>query len=145
LREPPPPSAQVLAIPVGLPFVPEFSRNFEYRVTGPMPFSGGREPESAGWIAARVPAPIGAAELVALADAWWPAAFSTEPAPRPIATVAFTLQNLLGDRVLPGKKPLWHRARAIAAYEGFFVENRELWTEDGELVAINQQNFVWIR
>ena len=145
LREPPPPWADIAPLPAGLPVVPEFARNFEYRVTGALPFSGAREPESAGWISARVPAPIGAAEIVALADAWWPAAFSTEPGPRPIATIAFSLQNLLGDRVLPGDKPLWHRARAIAAHDGFFVEHRELWTEDGELVALNEQNFVWIR
>jgi hypothetical protein len=145
LPELPPAHAGVVPLPVGLPFVPEFSRNFEYRITGAMPFSGASEPESAGWIVARVPSPIGAAELVALADAWWPAAFSTEPAPRPIATVAFTLQSLRGDRVLPGDTPLWHRARAIAAADGFFGENRELGTGNGELVAINQQNFAWIR
>jgi hypothetical protein len=136
----------VPAIPVGLPFVPEFAQHFEYRVTGPFPFSGGSEPVASGWIRARAPSPtIGAAELVALADAWWPAAFSIEQTKRPIATVAFTLQSLLGDRELPGDRPLHHRARAVASRDGFFVEQRELWTEAGELVALNQQTFVWIR
>jgi hypothetical protein len=145
LRERPTPWTDVAAMPPRLPGGPEFSQHFEYRVTGPFPFSGAPEPETAGWISAREPSPIGAAELVAHADAWWPAAFSTEPAPRPFATVAFTLQNLLGDRVLPADEPLYHRARALVAHEGFFVEYRELWTAAGELVALNQQNFVCIR
>jgi hypothetical protein len=145
LRETPPPWADVVPVPADLPFVPEFSRNFEYRITGPFPFSGGREPDAAGWISARVRVPIGAAELVAHADAWWPAAFSTQTAPRPVATVAFTLQSFLGDRVLPSDRPLHHRARAVASHEGFFAEHRELWTADGELVALNEQTFVWIK
>ncbi|HET6585491.1 MAG TPA: thioesterase family protein, partial [Nannocystaceae bacterium] len=145
-REPLTPWSDVPAVPVGLPFVPEFSQHFEYRVTGPMPFAGGSEPVAAGWIRARAPGPtIAAAELVALADAWWPAAFSIEASKRPIATVAFTLQSLLGDRELPGDRPLHHRARAVVSHDGFFVEHRELWTEAGELVALNQQTFVWIR
>lgn len=144
LREPPPPFADVVPVPVDLPFVPEFSRNFEYRITGPMPFSSGREPDAAGWISPRVPVPIGAVELIALADAWWPAAFSTQNAPRPVATISFALQSLLGDRVLPST-PLFHRARAVVSREGYFAEHRELWTKDGELVALNDQTFVWIK
>lgn len=133
-------------MPAQLPFVPEFAQHLEYRPFGAMPFSGATEPVSAGWIRPRAASRgIGAAELVALADAWWPAAFSIENAPRPIATVAFTMQCLLGGRVLPADVPLLHRARVVAASEGYFVEMRELWTEGGELVALNQQTFVWIR
>ena len=36
------PWIDVVPVPVGLPFVPEFSRHFEYRITGPAPFSGAR-------------------------------------------------------------------------------------------------------
>ena len=52
---------------------------------------------------------------------------------------------LLVDRVLPADVPLLHRAHVAASAQGFFVEMRELWTEGGELVALNQQTFVWIR
>lgn len=141
-----PPWRDCPAVPANLPFVPEFSQHFEYRPFGPMPFTGAAEPVSTGWIRARVASRgVGAAELVALCDAWWPAAFSIERAPRPIATVAYTMQCLLGGRVLPADAPLLHRARVIASAQGFFVELRELWTEAGELVALNQQTFVWIR
>lgn len=145
LPEVPRPWTDVTPVPADLPLVPEFSRNFEYRITGPFPFSSGREPDAAGWISPRVKVPIGTAEIVALADAWWPAAFSTQNAPRPVATVSFMLQSFLGDRLLPAERPLHYRARSIASREGFFAEHRELWTEDGELVALNDQTFVWIK
>lgn len=144
--EPAPPWRDLQAAPRAMPMVPEFTQHMEYRPFGAMPFTGGTDPVSSGWIRPRVASRgIGAAELVALADAWWPAAFSIEHAPRPIATVAFTMQSLLGGRVLPADTPLLHRARVIASAQGFFVEMRELWTETGELVALNQQTFVWIR
>lgn len=144
--EPASPWRECPALPAALPFVPEFSQHLEYRPFGPLPFTGAAEPVSAGWIRPRAASRgIGAAELVALCDAWWPAAFSIERGPRPIATVAYTMQCLLGGRVLPADAPLLHRARVIASAQGFFVELRELWTEAGELVALNQQTFVWIR
>jgi hypothetical protein len=142
----PTPWRDVPATPRELPFVPEFSKHLEYRPFGAMPFSGSQDPVASGWIRPRAASRgIGAAEVVALADAWWPSAFSIERAPRPIATVAYTLQCLLGDRVLPADVPLLHRAHVAASAQGFFVEMRELWTEGGELVALNQQTFVWIR
>ncbi|MBC8068078.1 MAG: thioesterase family protein [Deltaproteobacteria bacterium] len=140
------PAAEVDAIPMENPFAPEFARHFEYRLVGPFPFSGAAEPTVTGWVRPRAaPAKLGAAEVVAIADAWWPAVFSTERGPRPIATIAFTLQSMLGDRELPGDEPLLHRASSPAAGDGFFVEHRELWTADGELVAMNEQTFVWIK
>ncbi len=144
--EPAPPWRECTPMPARLPFVPEFAQHLEYWPLGALPFTGAAEPVSAGWIRPRAAAGgIGAAELVALADAWWPAAFAIESAPRPIATVAFTMQCLLGGRVLPADAPLLHRARVVASAQGYFVEMRELWTEGGELVALNQQTFVWIR
>jgi hypothetical protein len=82
---------------------------------------------------------------VALADAWWPAGIATEAGPRPIGTIAFTLQMFAPREPLDPGEPLFHRARALAAQGGFVVEQRELWTSRGELVALNQQTFVWIR
>ncbi len=144
--EPAPSWRECAALPPGLSMVPEFAKHFEFRPFGPLPFSGAAEAVTSGWIRPRTASRgIGTAELIAMADAWWPAAFSIERAPRPIATIAFTMQCLLGGRVLPAETPLLHRARAVASAQGFFVEMRELWTPSGELVALNQQTFVWIR
>ncbi|HEX2574589.1 MAG TPA: thioesterase family protein [Polyangia bacterium] len=127
------------------PLAPTFTRFMEYRITGPLPMSG-TEPVAAGWVRfRRPPAVLGAAEIVALADAWWPATFTVERAPRPVATIAFTLQLMAPAAGLAGDRPLYHRARTVAAHEGFLVEFRELWTEDGALAALNQQTIVCIR
>lgn len=82
-----PPFDTVAVAPVGPPFAPEFARFLEFRPTGPLPFSGGKEPTAAGWIRPRrcSSAVLGIPEIIAIADAWWPAAFAIEPAPRPWA------------------------------------------------------------
>lgn len=124
---------------------PPFARFFEYRPTGPLPFGGGPEPVVSGWIRPRVALERwGVAEVVAMADAYWPAVFSTFTGFRPMATVTFTLQ--LTERALalePGA-PLFYRARALAGSAGYVSELRELWTVDGTLVALNPQTFVII-
>lgn len=141
-----PPWQDCPAVPMGLPFAPEFTQYFEIRPTGPLPFMGGSEAVASGWVRPkRASGGIGTAELVAMGDAWWPTLFAVESSPRPTATISFFAQNFLGDRTLPGDMPLFHRARGIAAAGGYLVEHRELWTPEGELVLLNQQTFVIIR
>ena len=147
--EPPPelarPWNEVEVARLGPPLAPTFTRFMEYRVTGALPLSG-TEAVAAGWLRFRRPPEVlSAPEIVALADAWWPATFAIERTPRPVATVAFTLQHLVPQASLPPDRPLYHRARTVAAHEGFLVEFRELWTERGELAALNQQTIVCIR
>lgn len=140
------PWADCPAVPTGPPFAPEFTQFFEIRPIGALPFSGATEATALGWVRPRrASAGIGCAELVAIADAWWPAAYAVERAPRPIATISFFAQCFLGDRTLPADVPLLHRARSVAGAGGYFVEFRELWTPQGELVLLNQQTFVFIR
>lgn len=144
---PPPPRSDwqsVEVAPVEPPIGPEFARNFEFRADRLFPFSGEAQAQSEGWIRPKVPgAARGAAYVVACADAWWPAAFSRLAAPRPMATVAFTLEWL--DAEVPTDAPLFHRAGAPAASAGYTVEFRELWSPDGRLIALNQQTFVIIK
>ena len=149
---PPPPAAalagwrDVPVAPIGPPLAPQFAQYLEFRLTGPVPFSSAPSPHAEGWIRTREPLPsLGAPEIVALADAYYPAAFSIESAPRPISTIAFTLQYFPPEIPLDPTEPLFHRAHAIAAHEGFLAETRELWTADGRLVSLNPQTFVWIR
>lgn len=139
------PWQEVTPLPAEIP-TPTFSRHFEYRNVGPLPFSGSTDPEARGWIrprAARVT--WDAATVVAAADTWWPASLALEPAPRPVATVAFTLQLFSPDPPPAPDAPLFYRARGLAAEHGFEMEMRELWTPAGGLVALNQQTFVWIK
>ncbi len=143
----PPPWADVPVIPLeSAPFVPTFSRHLEFRVMGPLPFSGAKDPVGEGWIRIkRTPAALGGPEIVALADAWWPAALATSPIPRPMGTVAFGLQHFPPKAPLDPAAPLYYRGRVVAEQDGYLVEMRELWSPEGRLVALNQQTIAWIR
>lgn len=152
-RLPPPfeadarPWREVPAIPPGIGAMPAFARHVEMRPLGPPPFtSGNATADAAGWVRARAPgARRDAAYVVFLADAWWPAVLPTFAAPRPMATLAFTLSVVGTLDGLDPEAPLYHRGRGLVARDGYAVELRELWGEDGRLIALNQQTFVVAR
>lgn len=145
---PPPPLdtpwSAVEVIPVRPPLGPHFARMFELR-SERWPFGGGPKAEVEGWVRLAKPVPIGVPEVIGLVDAYWPAIFAVETAPRPMATLSFTLELLADPAALDPAEPLRYRARALAAREGFVAESRELWTAGGELVALNHQLFVIIK
>jgi acyl-CoA thioesterase len=142
----PAPWSAVDVLPIAPPMGPHFARMFEFRPVGAMPFAGGDRSEAAGWVRLVKPvAALGAPEIIGLMDAFWPAAFAREFAPRPMATVAFTLELLADPADLDPAEPLVYRATAPATRHGFSAEFRELWTARGELVALNQQTFVIIK
>ncbi len=128
------------------PLGPPFARFMEMRNTGPAPFSGGTEPFVSGWVRPLEPGVgRGAAYLAACVDAWWPASFSIWSEPRPIGTIAFTLEITGTFEGLDPDAPLFHQARIVAEHDGYLVEMRELWGEDGRLMALNQQTIAIIR
>lgn len=135
---------EVAPIPAGM-MGPSFSRFFEYRVTGPAPFTSGPDAIVEGFTRPLGDAPFGAAEVAAMADAYWPALFSTMSAPRPMATVTYTLQLTAQAHALDPKAPLFFRSRVLGAEGGFVSELRELFDASGALVAINPQTFVIIK
>jgi hypothetical protein len=132
-------------IAIGPPMGPVFAQHFEYRPTGVMPFGGGREASAAGWIRDRAPrAHFDACAIVGHLDAWWPAIYGVETTPRPCATISFTAELLVDPRSLPTDAPLFYTGRVDALHEGYFVEQRELWSGT-TLVAMNQQTFAILR
>jgi len=147
---PPPPMAPVAAdlpsLPIAPPFGPDFARAFDFRSAGPLPFAGGKEQVAYGWVCAKSPAAkMGGAELIAMADTFWPSSFATASAPRPMATIAFTFQHFPPATQLDPREPLFYRAKTVAGLSGYLSEIRELWSPKGELVAINPQTFVCIK
>jgi len=125
---------------------PRFVQHYEIRLTGAPPFSGAAEATATGWVRLRVPPPtLGAPEVAGLVDVFWPSLFSTLTAPRPMATVTYTLQLTEAAYDLAPDRPLYFRSRGIVASGGYLSELRELWTEDGRLVALNPQTFVVIK
>jgi hypothetical protein len=144
LESPPRPPYESVA-PIDLrPLGPRFAQHYEYRPTSPLPFSGGPRAELTGWLTERVPlSRVTHAAIVARLDAHWPAIYTVETAPRPIATVSFLAELLMDPRTLDPERPLYYRANAVAQAGGYFVEMRELWDGD-ELVALNQQSFAML-
>jgi hypothetical protein len=114
---------------------------YEFRSTGPLPFTGGTDPVAEGWVRERnPPAVLDEASIAGLLDSWWPTCLAIETRPRAVATVGYTMQLLVDPRSLPASEPLFYRARGIDSRDNFFVEMRELWSGD-TIVAMNQQTF----
>lgn len=139
---PPALPADAPVLPIGPPQAPAFTRHFELRPATGLPFAG-RVEEVTGWVRPRAPGGArGAAYLAACVDVFWPVALVAERAPRPMATLTFTLQ--VADLVVDDQ-PLAYRARALAAGGGYVPELRELWSADGRLLAVNPQTFALSR
>lgn len=120
---------------------PVFAQHFEYRPTGPYPFTAHPVAEAAGFVRVREPATkLDAAFVAAHADAYWLAGMATFDHPRPAATVAFTLhlQGTLAGSA-HADQPLYHRATSQSCQGGYASETRELYTFEGELLAVNHQ------
>ena len=139
-----PPWSAVPAVATGAGW-PEFAQHFEYRIVEGIPASRGPA-RTVGWVRPRDPGPDrGGAYIAAMIDAWWPAAFVRFPAMRPMATITFTLDIVGGTDGLDPGAPLLYRATAPVCTSGYCLETRELWSEDGRLVALNHQTFVVIQ
>jgi acyl-CoA thioesterase len=149
------PSWRRLAAPAAAPFetlpevrlpsppAPAFTRHFDMRVVSGFLFSGVPDAEVLGYVRPRVrPRVRDAALAVALADCYYPVLLAASAGPRPAATVSFQLELCAP----PGDGDVFlHRGSSPSATEGYAVEDRELWTEDGRLVALNRQVFVVIK
>lgn len=140
------PWREVAVIPVQPPMGPEFGQNFEFRPTGKLPFSANNVTEVEGWTRPRQPGEArDVAFLVNIIDSFWPVLYNFERRPRPMATIAFTFQALGSFEGLDPEAPLYYRSRLLANDGGYSVEQRELWGEDGRLMALNQQTMVIIK
>jgi hypothetical protein len=123
------------------PLAPVFTPHFEYRPTGPLPFSAGRDAIAEGFVRERIaPTVLDAPMLVGLLDAYWPAVLAVVSNPIAVATISFQAEFLVDPRTLDPTAPLGYRARAVADRDGFIVEFRELHGPSG-VVAMNQQTF----
>lgn len=139
------PWRDVPVIPIAAPFGPTFAQHFEFRSTGPLPFSS-TEAGGAGWVRPHVAPPAYDAALVAaMIDTWWPTVFGKMSAPRPIGTLAYMLQMACDPAALAVDEPLRFESRLLGAHGGYTLEQRALFDAKGSLVAVNQQTIAIIR
>ena len=131
----------VPVVSIDPPLGPVFSRHLEYRPRLGIPMSGAPA-RTEGWIGL-VGLPQWTAHLLlGLVDAWWPAAYTALPSPRPMATVSFGAHLLVDPGEISPAEPLLHEAVVTCAEDGFTSELRRLWTPSGRLVVENHQSIV---
>lgn len=137
---PHPPPPETLAPPVRESFVPMHDKYDTRQVLGAPPFSGAATADVAGWIRLAEPAPLDAAVVAALTDAWIPAVFSKLDALAAVPTVDLTVhfRNPVPEGLAPDA---WCYVRFITrvAADGFIEEDGEVWSADGSLLAQSRQ------
>lgn len=142
-----PPKGIAAAPPVeGL--TPAFFMNFDARpAIGGLPFTSASTAMSGGWIRTVTPRVLDATVLTLIADAWFPSIFTRLSAPVPVPTIDFTVHfrtplpiegAAAGDFCLA-------IFRSEVAHDGFFVEDGEMWSADGRLLAESRQLAVMLR
>lgn len=139
-----PPWDVVEPIPDGVPGIPTFLQHIDLRAVNGVILGGGQA-RCAGYVRLRAPESWDAATLLAMVDAWWPAALVTMDKLRPMATVSYAADVLVDPATVDPDVPLMHESFLSGAHDGFTTETRRLWTLDGRLAVENHQTFVIIR
>lgn len=136
-------SEELLYLP-GL--TPDFIRHFELRwAQGGMPFSGTPAREMGGWVRLRGEAPhqpLSEAVLLALVDAWPPALLSFLQRPAPGSSLTWTIELIQPLPVANVDDYFLYQARVEQARDGYGHVAANLWTVNGELLAISRQTVV---
>lgn len=129
----------------------DFPQQFDYRIAEGFPFSDSPSPVSAGWLRLRGLMAdasqhlLGPAELLLLADAWFPPVWTMLKAPLPVSTlsldVVFLRAELAVDLLTDGFLAAYHSTRRIA--DGYADEQGLLCLPDGSPVLRSQQ-LTWV-
>lgn len=122
-------------------------KNLMYgRAIGGRFFSGEMHPESGGWLRLVEPRPLDAALVAAMTDTWPPTPLMMVDRPVLFPTIDLTVHIV---RPLPLTGPaadaecfVWHRIDQSRA--GYLVQDTEVWSSEGELLAVARQNALLI-
>jgi acyl-CoA thioesterase len=140
MPEAPPPEACERRVPaegMGPPAMVHWDQRF---AIGSLPMSGG-EPLTGGWIAPAEPRPFDHLLVAAIMDAWVPPIFCRVTEPMGVPTVDLTI-HFRTELPPPGVAEGGHLLgvfRSEVAAEGYLVEDGELWSPDGVLLAESRQ------
>lgn len=142
-----PPDLKTVNDGPGLPeadIVPEFAKNFDYRITsGGMPFSGQPGRTFGGWVRFRnEQQKLTIAAILALVDAWPPAVLPHLNQPAPASSLTWTIE--FPDKPLADFSTHdWYQYEAFIehAENGYGHSRAGLWSDNDELLAISRQTF----
>ena len=128
--------------------VPEFAQHFDYRLgAGALPFSGSETGRIGGWIRFKnaeddqSAEPVTTSHLLALIDAWPPAALSLLKTLAPASSLTWTLELMPAAHNTEGAAGDWwqYLAEVEQAEDGYAVIAARLWDAQGRLLARSRQ------
>jgi acyl-CoA thioesterase len=134
------PAASLRPLPADVPGIPAFFQHVDARFCGAtMPFSSSssKEAKVIAWVRLREPSPLDAPLASLLLDSLPPAITATFGAPRPLASVDFTI-HFFAHLTETDAAPEEHCLVAIGsrwADDGYTEEVRDLWSPRGVLLA----------
>ena len=134
--------ADVETLPVGEGLTPRFFENFDARpAIGDWPFTGAAKALSGGWIRLAEPRQIDELAVAAFADAWMPSVFVRLDRPMAVPTVDLTVhfRSALPPADVGPEDFVLAVFRSENAADGFFVEDGEIWSPNGTLIAEARQ------
>ncbi|HEX6816865.1 MAG TPA: thioesterase family protein [Ktedonobacterales bacterium] len=137
---PPPESLPALHPPT--PGVPSFSRQYDYRwALGDPPFSGSDSSRVGGWLRLGEPRVADALLVAAMMDAWMPCVFPRLEQPISAPTIDLTIHFRTQLPLATARPDDFYCAvfSSRLAADGYFEEDGELWSRDGQLLAHSRQ------
>ncbi len=142
MPEAPPPEA-CPPVPPLLPIHENYEMRFAF---GAVPFSGGEKALGGGWVRLQEPgAGVSAELLAAISDGWPPSVMSRmsdrEGLGRGVPTIELSVYFIAPEACAPLRGDDWLLARFETPHvqEGFLVENGEIWSPGGILLARSRQ------
>ncbi|MBX7197448.1 MAG: thioesterase family protein [Sandaracinaceae bacterium] len=140
LVPPPVPAPDEVPDGPGELYFPAFASRFEFRqCLGPRPFSGGAQARVGGWCRSREGAPFDPALVVALLDAWSPAAVGVSPGWCPVASLEMTVHFLVPLPHTRASGWLLYDASCDHAEGGLADERAVIFDQHGTPLATAQQ------
>lgn len=132
-----------MALPYLPGLSPDFSQYFDYRFTeGRMPFMGSEEPDIGGWIRlkeARESNGISVPEILALLDAWPPAALSMLKKPASFSSLSWNISFVNLPQQFNVTNWWQYHADIQQSQNGYSHIDSAMWDQEGGIAVISRQ------